>query len=347
MKIIDNISALVKKVIGTKGKLNIPAYWMRRILLMLIDSIPVKISQLSNDSNYVKESDLVNTMVRLQQNTVIYTTIGNDNIDIIEDDNILSATYENGLGIITYKNETSFGHNVSYNNVETIILGNNITGIDPDTFYNCRNLKKITLGNGVTTIGERAFSGCEKLTNIIIPDKVTKIGHGAFGDCNLDHIIIPSSVVDFGNNVFSYNDQLKYVIHNLKEIKSGTFQNCKKLSEFYFFGCNIIGDRAFRLSGLRDIDLNPTSIGIAAFDSCKELTNVDIGSNITSIGQNAFYGCYNLYIVYVRATTPPTLGANAFGLNHDNRIICVPKNSLDAYKNAPNWSDYADSIKTI
>lgn len=78
-----------------------------------------------------------------------------------------------------------------------------------------------------------------------------------------------------------------------------------------------------------------------------ELTIVDIDSNITSIGERAFYGCAKLYTVYVRATTPPALGANAFDLNHNNRIICVPKNSLDAYKSAPNWSNYADSIKTI
>lgn len=55
---------------------------MRRILLMLIDSIPVKTSQLLNDSNYVKESELVNTMARLQQNTVIYTTYGNDDLNL-------------------------------------------------------------------------------------------------------------------------------------------------------------------------------------------------------------------------------------------------------------------------
>lgn len=320
---------------------------MRRILLMLIDSIPVKISQLSNDSNYVKESDLVNTMVRLQQNTVIYTTEGNDDIYLLDDDNVLNATYENGLGIITYKNETSFGQNVECRNLETIILGNNITGIDPNTFYRCNNLKKITLGNGVTTIGERAFDTCKKLTNIIIPDKVTKIGNGAFSECNLEHVSIPSNVVDFGDNVFNYNQQLKYVIHNLKEIKPGTFKGCRKLSEFDFFGCNIIGERAFNHTGLRSINLNPTSIAKSAFNSCIELTSVDIDENITSIGEYAFYGCFKLHTVYVRATTPPTLGANAFGLNHDNRIICVPKNSLDAYKNAPNWSDYADSIKTI
>lgn len=98
---------------------------------------------------------------------------------------------------------------------------------------------------------------------------------------------------------------------------------------------------------MRSINLNPTSIGGFAFNSCYKLTSVDIGENITSIGQYAFYGCYNLHTVYVRATTPPALGTNAFNLNHDNRIIYVPKNSLDAYKSAPNWSNYADSIKSI
>jgi hypothetical protein len=48
--------------------------------------------------------------------------------------------------------------------------------------------------------------------------------------------------------------------------------------------------------------------------------------------------------VYCKSTTPPTGGNGMFGGNAANRKIYVPTASVNAYKSATYWSDYADYI---
>ena len=77
--------------------------------------------------------------------------------------NIVSNTYENGNGIITFDGDVAK-------------IGNN-------AFYNCSSLTSVTIPNSVTVIGDSAFSECSSLTNITIPNNITEIGKGAFSDC--------------------------------------------------------------------------------------------------------------------------------------------------------------------
>lgn len=50
--------------------------------------------------------------------------------------------------------------------------------------------------------------------------------------------------------------------------------------------------------------------------------------------------------MYVNSTTPPTLEYHVFGDALWTKIY-VPSASVDAYKNADGWSDYADKIYAI
>jgi hypothetical protein len=85
------------------------------------------------------------------------------------------------------------------------------------------------------------------------------------------------------------------------------------------------------------------------------LTSITIPNSVTSIGDFAFSGCTGLTSVTVLATTPPTLGNNVFNVSWPNSHlplpnlteIRVPASSVDAYKAAANWSDYADIIVAI
>jgi hypothetical protein len=49
----------------------------------------------------------------------------------------------------------------------------------------------------------------------------------------------------------------------------------------------------------------------------------------------------------VLATTPPTLGGNAFYGTHSSLKIYVPSASVNAYKRATNWSSYSRKIYAI
>ncbi len=86
-----------------------------------------------------------------------------------------------------------------------------------------------------------------------------------------------------------------------------------------------------------------TSIGEQAFLACIDLTSVTIPNCVTSIGYQAFSGCSCLASVFVLATTPPTLGNNAFIGNAYNRKIYVPIDIVNTtYK--PSWSAYWSDI---
>ena len=70
---------------------------------------------------------------------------------------------------------------------------------------------------------------------------------------------------------------------------------------------------------------------------------MSIGSGITEIEHDGA-DFSPLKVVEIKATTPPTLGESVFtNCSHLNRII-VPFESLEAYKTAEGWSDYATLI---
>jgi hypothetical protein len=111
-----------------------------------------------------------------------------------------------------------------------------------------------------------------------------------------------------------------------------------------------IGNYAFEgCSNLTNLTLpsNLSTIGNGAFAYCTKLTNVTLGTGVTSIGNDAFLGhSSSLLEITCLATTPPTLGSDAFW-NSYNYSIYVPCDSILAYKTASGWSDYANAIYPI
>ena len=88
-----------------------------------------------------------------------------------------------------------------------------------------------------------------------------------------------------------------------------------------------------------------TSIGMYAFDGCN-LTTVTIPHNVTSIG-NAAFKTNPLKSITIKAIEPPTLGNFAFNDVPSTFNIYVPAESVDAYKSASKWSNYASNIQAI
>ena len=109
---------------------------------------------------------------------------------------------------------------------------------------------------------------------------------------------------------------------------------------------NEIGSQAFYKCELTHIEIpnGVTTIKSFAFKDCGKMTSALIGKSITTINSRAFYRCNQLNKVYCKAVTPPVLGSYVFSYNSSDRKIYVPSESVEAYKNSENWSDYASDI---
>ena len=169
-------------------------------------------------------------------------------------------------------------------------------------------LQTIKLPKGVTGIGHNAFYMCSSLTSITLPDGLTSIGDWAFEECSA----LPSITLPDG----------------LQSIELKAFQNCFSLTSI-------------------DIPATVTSIGNNAFYNCSAMQSITLPDGLQSIGLKAFQNCFSLHTVTCLATTPPSLGTNVFSDCKVLTAIQVPAGSVEDYKQAVNWSTYADKIVTI
>lgn len=117
------------------------------------------------------------------------------------------------------------------------------------------------------------------------------------------------------------------------------------------FGANIIlntissEEQDYLKKGKIVFDKNITTIGDKAFYDCKTLSSIVVPTHVGYIGEMAFEGCDRLTYIYCKSATPPILGTSVFPQNVYGRKIYVPATSVDAYKNADTWKQYANEIE--
>ena len=167
------------------------------------------------------------------------------------------------------------------------------------------------------------------------------------------NIVTPYSTNTFGANIISNNyingQGIISFDSPIMTIGSWAFGRCTSLTSVTIpDSVTMIGSHAFySCYSLTSVTIpdSVTTIEGFVFWNCTSLTSVTIPDSVTSIGDYAFYSCYSLTSVYCKATTPPALGGTSvFDYNGSGRKIYVPTESVDAYKSATNWSEYADAI---
>jgi hypothetical protein len=90
--------------------------------------------------------------------------------------------------------------------ITNVTIGNGVTTIGWNAFYNCTGLTSVSFAENsvLKTIDNYAFDFCSSLTEITIPESVTSIGYFAFYGCNsLTEITIPGSVASIYYGAFS------------------------------------------------------------------------------------------------------------------------------------------------
>ena len=242
--------------------------------------------------------------------------------------NIVSNTYENGQGVITFDGPvTCIGELAFYNCyvLTSITMPNSVTSIGAKAFQNDTLLSIVKSSNSLKTIGERAFQSCHSLSFIEIPDGVTSIGTRAFNDCYaLTTINIPNTVAEIKASAFRF----------CKALTSITLPaSITNINDYTFFGC----------SSLVDINIPYTinSIGIGAFRECTSLTSITIPENVTSIGNTTFKDCNKLSSIILQATIPPSLGTTVFTSSPTCHIPC---GTLKAYLGS-DWVSYISTFE--
>ena len=192
-----------------------------------------------------------------------------------------------------------------------------------------------SIPNGTESVNTYAFF-TSNLENITFPTSVTNVGDYALGGMiNIKEFTIPSSLTNIGNGMLSTCVNLKKVIFegNMSKIPNDMFMRCWSLKNI-------------------ELPEEIASIGSYAFFECEELRRITIPSKVTSIGDHAFSNS-GLKKITSLMQVPCSINSTVFEnvscnnpsatssvYEQNNAVLYVPKESLNAYKEADNWKDF-------
>lgn len=215
-----------------------------------------------------------------------------------------NQNYSSENSVLFNKDKTTLLYYPRSNANTSYTIGDNVTSIAADAFYNATNLTTVTIGSGITEIPTNAFNNATKLTSVTIGENVTTIGSSAFQKAGSE-------------NGVSLNV---------------TFYGTSKLKT--------IGKSAFQESGLASITLPDglEKIGESAFQQCLKLTSINIPSSVNEFITGAtFKGCTALATVtFAENPSLKTISQRAFNGCSALQEVTLPEGittlSLEAFK---------------
>lgn len=278
------------------------------------------------------------------------------------------------LGSVTEFVDSGGGPSGSFANCKQLVscvLPETLTKIGSSSFQGCSALESINLPDSLETIGASAFSSCLALkldiTNCF--KNLTSIGTGAFNRSTITGIVnlpLCEDILGFNNtDITGIGD-----IHGAKTI--GEFQGCSNLSydvgnlpktletlKSAFDNCpgvygeldlpNLTGNvdnytfRNTKITKVKNLGKITSINGASAFGS-DVLVYVRVPETVTTLNGTFAISNSSFKVFICDAITPPTINVSFFSSSIRNNKIYVPDDSVEAYKQASNWSTWADRI---
>ena len=264
--------------------------------------------------------DATFTSINLNREVAYVDTDGKAYTPGESDDALFSHQFEKDLVSLSIGDQVKTIHNYMFAglNIDSITIPGSVMEIKDDAFKGCTNLSSIRFEASALplTIG---FQPAEY---------AIQVEHGPFYQSPLTDIYVNRELVASASyaaardqtdeGIFSINESIFFSNPPATVTLQG---NVKTISDYMFSGLNI--------------------------------KTIWIPREVTTIGKSAFENCSKLYGVTLAHSTPPTLGVDAFDGTllqdkDENRWIALEvgtEANIKAFKEAENWSEYADIIK--
>lgn len=243
-----------------------------------------------------------------------------------------------------------FSWNGTKHTLRAIRIGDNLTTVQANMFYNCNELRRIVLGNNLITIEDNAFGDCENIEgDLILPSTLRTIGRKAFswgwvnagegklmfndglttiGDYAFDHCVklnvssIPSTLGSIGAYALS-SAKFETLVIPSSITSIGTYAFGKITGKLIiedgfstlFLSMNAFNNYSSQYKSLyvgRNIVHNESSsCSPFDYDYSHNLQDVEIGDKVTSIPQKFLYRCSNLTSIIIGSNVS-SIGKDAF-----------------------------------
>lgn len=274
-----------------------------------------------------------------------------------------------------------FGNFIDCKNLKSVKLPEGLTQLG--SFAGCTSLQEINIPQSITEIGRQCFARCKSITSIALPNALTKLGDQSFYEVSLTNVTLPASLVEYNyafdccknlteilvdeNNtkfcsvngilfskekdrIYQYpigRNEIEFTVpNNVKGINTHAFAYSRLKKVNLPEGLSFIDAWSFWNSDIESIIVpnSVKSIAFVAFGACQNLKTVQLPATLEKLDYESFSGCTNLRTVYSLATTPPAATYDTFEKCPEDRILYVPKASLEDYKNADYWKDFAQIL---
>lgn len=251
---------------------------------------------------YNEPSDTWNNDGGAWKNDVIKTII-------VDNENITDCTFvPNGM--------------FQYMGIEEVILSDNISTLNYQAFFDCKNLKTIK-ANKLNAIQDSVFQNCTSLeeinptddVKINFPDTLYWIGTNAFFKCSsLGDVTLDKNIFHIGNSAF-YNSGITNLVigNNVTEIGSSAFKELVNCESIY-------------------IDVEPSLVEYREYGTmfwgCTSLDTLTIGKNVTTLEPNCLQNMVTKHLIFEEGSTITEIPNHCVYGNANLESVVLPENLI-------------------